>query len=143
MLFIGTHWYITGRWRFCNESLFAVPDYLTFSDRRAKSTLSSKFPLCIRYASGKFSGKQRISLFANFPLHVNEGKLVHKEIFCLPLNFPLAYHMHEGHLEDKGSISLLHEQWGKYEVYIPWENKRIRGDHGIIMIIFSIYTRCQ
>ena len=39
--------------------------------------------------------------------------------------------MHEGNLEDKGWISLLHEQWGKYEVYIPWENKRIRGDHGI------------
>ena len=29
----------------------------------------------------------------------------------------------------------MHEQWGKYEVYIPWENKRIRGDHGIIVII--------
>ena len=52
--------------------------------------------------SGKFSGKQRISLFTNFPLHVNEGKLVDKEIFCLPLNFPLPYHTHEGNLEDKG-----------------------------------------
>ena len=51
------------------------PDYLTFCDRRAKSTLSSK---------------QRISLFTNFPLHVNEGKLVDK------LNF------HEGNLEDIG-----------------------------------------
>ena len=78
------------------------PDYLTFCDRRAKSTLSYKFPSCIRYASRKFSGKQRISLFTNFPLHVNEEKLVDKEIFCLPLNFPLAYHMHEGNLEDKG-----------------------------------------
>ena len=39
--------------------------------------------------------------------------------------------MHAGNLEDKGKVSLLHEQWGKYEVYIPWENKRIRGDHGI------------
>ena len=65
------------------------PDYLTFCDRRSMSTLSSKFPSCIRYASGKFSGKQRISLFTNFPLHVNKGKLVDKEIFCLPLNFPI------------------------------------------------------
>ena len=40
--------------------------------------------------------------------------------------------MHAGNLvEEKGKISLLHEQWGKYEVYIPSENKRIRGDHGI------------
>ena len=36
--------------------------------------------------------------------------------------------MHAGNLEDKGKISLLHEQWGKYEVYVPSENKRIRGD---------------
>ena len=64
--------------------------------------MSYKFPSCIRYASGKFSGKQRISLFTNFPLHVNEGKLVGKEIFCLPLNFPLGYDMHAGNLEDKG-----------------------------------------
>ena len=48
-----------------------------------------------------FSGKQRISLSTNFPVHVNEGKLVDKEILCLPLNFPLAYHMHVGNLEDK------------------------------------------
>ena len=26
------------------------------------------------------------------------------------------------------------EEWGKYEVYIPWENKRIRGDHGITSV---------
>ena len=38
--------------------------------------------------------EQRISLSTNFPVHVNEGKLVDKEILCLPLNFPLAYHMH-------------------------------------------------
>ena len=58
-----------------------------------------------------FSGRQRISLSTNFPVHVNnEGKLVDKEILCLPLNFPLAYRMHLGNLEDKGKISLLHEQ---------------------------------
>ena len=47
---------------------------------------------------GKFTvyfGKQRISLSTNFPVHVNEGKLVDKEILCLPLNFPLAYQMKE------------------------------------------------
>ena len=54
--------------------------------------------------------EQRISLSANFPVHVNEGKLVDKEILCFPLNFQLAYHIHEGNLEDKGKISLLHEQ---------------------------------
>ena len=43
----------------------------------------------------QFSGKQRISLSINFPMHVNEGKLADKEIPCLPLNFPLAYHMRE------------------------------------------------
>ena len=37
-----------------------------------------------------FSGKQRISLSTNFPVHVKEGKLVGKEILCLPLNLPLA-----------------------------------------------------
>ena len=80
-----------------------------------------------------FSWKQMISLSTNFPVHVNEGKLVDKEILCLRLNFPLAYHMHAGNLEDKGKISLLHEERGKYEVYlIPSQNKRIRGDHGII-----------
>ena len=39
------------------------------------------FPLAYDMQAGKFSGKQRISLFTNFPLHVNEGKLVDKEIF--------------------------------------------------------------
>ena len=34
-------------------------------------------------------------------------------------------------LEDKGKISHLHEQWEKYKVYIPSENTRIQGDHGI------------
>ena len=43
-------------------------------------------------------------------MHVNEGKISRQEILCLPLNFPLAYHMHEGSLEDKGKVSLLHEQ---------------------------------
>ena len=42
-----------------------LPDYFTFCDRKAKSTLSSKFPSCIRYVNRKFSGKQRISLFTN------------------------------------------------------------------------------
>ena len=46
--------------------------------------------------------------------------------------------MYEGNLEDKGYISLLHEQWGTYEVYIPWEKKRIRGDHGIIILYFLL-----
>ena len=32
-----------------------------------------------------FCGKQRISLSTNFPRHVNEGKLVDKEILCLLL----------------------------------------------------------
>ena len=41
--------------------------------------------------------------------------------------------MHAGNLEDKGKVSLLHEQWGKYDIYIPSENKRIRGDHVIIL----------
>ena len=83
-----------------------------------------------------FSGKQRISLSTNFPVHVNEEELVDKEILCLPLNFALAYHMHAENLEDKGKISLLHEQWGKYEVYIPSENKRIRGDHDITTHVY-------
>ena len=39
-----------------------------------------------------FSGEQMISLSTNFPVHVNEGKLVDEKILCLPLNFPLAYH---------------------------------------------------
>ena len=29
------------------------------------------------------------------------AKLVNKEILCFPLNFPRAYRMHEGNLEDK------------------------------------------
>ena len=41
-----------------------------------------------------FSGKQRMSLSTNFPVHVNEGKLVDKKVLCLPLNFPLTCHMH-------------------------------------------------
>ena len=57
-----------------------------------------------------FNGKQRISLSTNFPMHVNEGKLVDKEILCLPLNFQLTYHMYAGNLEDKGRNTLLHEQ---------------------------------
>ena len=63
--------------------------YPTFCARGAKSTLSSKLPSCIRYASGKFSGKQRISLFTNFPLHVNEGKLV--DCFSLVLFYLIRY----------------------------------------------------
>ena len=46
----------------------------------------------------------------DFPCMLMREKLVDKEILCLPLNFPLAYHMHEGSLEDKGKVSLLHEQ---------------------------------
>ena len=53
------------------------------------------------------SGKQRISLSTNFPVHVNEGKLVDKEVLCIPLNLPLAYHMHAGNLEDKGKIIII------------------------------------
>ena len=60
-------------------------------------------------------------MFTNFPLHVNEGKLVDK----------LNYHV--GNLEGN-----------KYEVYIPWEKKRIRGDHGItynnIWHLYSLLT---
>ena len=57
-----------------------------------------------------FSGKQRVSLStAYFPMHVDRGKLVDKEILCLPLNFPLI-HMRAGNLEGKGKFSLLHEQ---------------------------------
>ena len=48
--------------------------------------------------------------FYLLPVHVNEGKLVDKEILCTPKNFPLAYYMHAGNLEAKGKISLLHEQ---------------------------------
>ena len=44
--------------------------------------------------------------------------------------------MHAGNLEDKGKISLLHEQWGKYKVYIPSENKRILGDHGTTLHVY-------
>ena len=112
---------------------------LTFCNRRAKSTLSSKFPSCIYdMQAGNLVGNKGFLCLLNFPLPVNEGKLVDKEIFCLSLNFQLAYHMYEGNLEDKGYISLLHEQWGTYEVYIPWEKKRIRGDHGIIILYFLL-----
>ena len=76
-------------------------------------------------------------------MHVNEGTLVDEETLCLPLNFPLAYHMQEGNLENKGKISLLHEQWGKYEVYIPSENKRIRGDHSITYFIKAFNYACM
>ena len=41
--------------------------------------------------------------------------------------------MHAGNLEDKGKISLLHEQREKYEVYIPPENKR--------MVLFDVLKR--
>ena len=61
---------------------------------------------------GKFTvyWKARVSLSTNFPVHVNVGKLVDKEILGLPLNFLLTYHVHAGNLENKGKISLLHEQ---------------------------------
>ena len=57
-----------------------------------------------------FSGKQRISLSTNFPVHVNEGKLADQEILCLPLNFALEISYACGNLEDRGKISFLHEQ---------------------------------
>ena len=38
--------------------------------------------------------------------------------------------MHAWNLEDKGNISLF--SWVKDEVYIPSENKRIRGDHDVL-----------
>ena len=47
-----------------------------------------RFSVCIKYASGKFSKRQRISLSTNHPVHFDEGKLVDKEIFCFLLNFP-------------------------------------------------------
>ena len=50
------------------------------------------------------------------------GNLGDREILCLLLNF-------RGNLVDKGEISLLHEQWGKFVVYTSSENKGIRGDH--------------
>ena len=33
-------------------------------------------------------------------------------------------------------------KWGKYEVYIPSQNKRIRGDHGITYLntLICAYT---
>ena len=37
----------------------------------------------------------------------------------------------------------MHEQLGKYEVYIPWENERIRGDYGIIIIIRLVFLTKQ
>ena len=46
-------------------------------------------------------GRQKISLSTNFPSLTCRGKLVNKEILCFPLNFPLAYRMYEGNLEDK------------------------------------------
>ena len=81
---------------------------------KGKGYFALKFPSCIQCASGKFSGNQRIFLFTNFPLHINKGKL-DKEIFCLPLNFPLTYHMHEGNLEDRINFTLA------------WAMREIRG----------------
>ena len=81
---------------------------------------------------------QRVLCVLNFPhaYDMQAGNLVENKGFLCFLISPCMLmrdiYMHEGNLEDKGYISLLHEQWGKYEVYIPWENKRIRGDHGII-----------
>ena len=54
-----------------------------------------------------FSGKQRISLSTNFPMHVNQET---KETFP----------------------SCMSNEGNTGEVYIPSENKRIRDDHGII-----------
>ena len=53
--------------------------------------LSSKSPSCILFSSGKFSGRQKISLSTNFPSLTCRGKLANKEILCFPLNFPLAW----------------------------------------------------
>ena len=66
-----------------------------------------------------FSGKQRISLSTNFPVHVNEGKLVDKEILCLPLNFPLTYHMHAGNLEDRRKIPSCTSNEGNTRFIFP------------------------
>ena len=76
------------------------------SCKREIYRLSSKFPSCMWYASGKFSGRQKISLSTNFPSLKCRGKLEHIEILCFPLNFPLAYRMHEGDLEDKVLFAL-------------------------------------
>ena len=61
------------------------------------------------HASGKFSGRQKISLCTNFPSLTCRGKLANKEILCFPLNFPLAYRMHNGNLEDKVLFALRSE----------------------------------
>ena len=52
------------------------------SCKREIFPLSSKFPTCIWYACGKFSGRQRISLSTNFPSLTCTGRLVDKEILC-------------------------------------------------------------
>ena len=71
-----------------------------------------------------FCGKQRISLSNNFPVQVNDsltrtGKLVDKEILCLPLNFPLTYHMHAGNLEDRRKIPSCTSNEGNTRFIFP------------------------
>ena len=77
-----------------------------------------------------FSGKQRTC----------RGKLVDKENLCLPLNFPLAYHMHAGNLEDKGKISLLHEHKGNTRFTSPPRTKESEAIM-VLLIIIVLFTR--
>ena len=54
------------------------------------------------------------SLSTNFPVHVNEGKrskLFGYEVMKTSYSgYEVDHNMHAGNLEDKGNISLLHEQ---------------------------------
>ena len=73
-------------------------------------------------------------------MNVDQGKLVDKEILCVPLNFQLACNMQAGNLEEKGKISLLHEQWGKYEVYtFPRRTKESKA----IMVLHILITHSK
>ena len=66
-----------------------------------------------------FSGKQRISLSTKFPLHVNEGKFVDKEILCVPLNFRcISYACGKFRRQRKNSP-------------LAWAMREIRGLHSL------------
>ena len=83
------------------------------------------------------SGKQRISLSTNLPVHVNEGKLVDKEILCLiPLNFPLVYHMQAENLEDKGKIPSCMSNEGNTRFTFP---RRTNESEAIMVLSVNIY----
>ena len=65
-------------------------------------------------------------------------KLVDKEILCLLLNFPLAYHMHAENLEDKCKISPLHEVRGLHSLG-EQKNPRRSWYYNILISIYKIY----